>query len=121
MPLDPALATEDYCYLTTTGHVTGRPHQIEIWFALSGNTAYLMNGDSEDDAGKADWVRNLRKQPAVTLRIADRTFDATARVVTDPAEDALARRLLLEKYATPQQPLTTWGRVALPIAIDLPV
>jgi len=119
MTLDPALAGEPYCYLTTTGRVTGRPHEIEIWFALSGETAYLMNGDSESDAGKADWVRNLSKQPAVTLRIADQTFEATARVVTDPTEDGLARSLLLEKYATIEQPLTTWGRVALPVAVDL--
>jgi deazaflavin-dependent oxidoreductase (nitroreductase family) len=120
MTLDPSLAAKSYCYLTTTGRVTGQPHEIEIWFALSGRIVYLMNGDSESDAGKADWVRNLRKQPSVTLRIADQTFDATARVVTDPEEDALARRLLMQKYATQEQPLATWGRVALPVAIDLP-
>ncbi len=112
-------AAEAYCYLTTTGRVTGKPHEIEIWFALDGNTAYLMNGNSKYDAGKGDWVRNLRKQPAVKLRIRDRTYDATARVVSDPAEDAKVRRLLVEKYATPQQPLTEWGQTALPVAIEI--
>jgi hypothetical protein len=35
MPADPRdLADEEFCYLTTTGRVTGRPHEIEIWFAL---------------------------------------------------------------------------------------
>ena len=34
MKPDPALAGETYCYLTTTGRVTGKPHTIEIWFAL---------------------------------------------------------------------------------------
>ena len=119
MDLDPALAAEPYCYLTTTGRVTGEPHEIEIWFALEGSTAYLMNGNSKYDAGRADWVRNLRKQPTVTLRIRDRNFYATARVVTDPAEDARVRRLLLAKYATPQKPLSEWGRIALPVAIEL--
>src|SRR5215210_3089845 len=28
------LAEENFCYLTTTGRITGRPHEIEIWFAL---------------------------------------------------------------------------------------
>jgi hypothetical protein len=28
------LAGEDYCYLTTTGCLSGRPHEIEIWFAI---------------------------------------------------------------------------------------
>jgi hypothetical protein len=32
------LAGEQYCYLTTTGRVTAKPHTIEIWFALEGST-----------------------------------------------------------------------------------
>ncbi len=121
MTLDPALGAETYAYLMTTGRVSGKPHEIEIWFALNDNTAYLMNGDSKDAAGNADWVRNLRKQPAVRLCIADRTFDAVARIVTEVQEDALVRRLLLSKYATAQDPLDVWGRVAVPVAIDLTV
>ena len=119
MDADPTLAAEPYCYLTTTGRVTGNPHEIEIWFALDGATAYLMNGDSKYDAGRADWVRNLRKHPTVKVRIRDHSFDATARVVTDPVEDARVRRLLLAKYATPEKPLTEWGLTAVPIAIEL--
>jgi deazaflavin-dependent oxidoreductase (nitroreductase family) len=114
MTVDPALATEAFCYLTTTGRVTGRPHEIEIWFALHGDTAYLMAGDHG-----SDWVRNARKQPAVSLRIRDRTFGASARLVSDVAEDALVRRLLVEKYASPRDNLESWGRSALPVAIDL--
>ena len=30
--LDPAA---DYCYITTTGRVTQKPHTVEIWFAAS--------------------------------------------------------------------------------------
>jgi deazaflavin-dependent oxidoreductase (nitroreductase family) len=113
------LENEPYCYLTTTGRVTGKPHEIEIWFAVSGNTVYLMNGNSKYDAGHADWVRNLRKQPRVSLRIKDSFFDARARVVADSVEDAQVRRLLLAKYATPERPLTDWGQTALPVALDL--
>jgi deazaflavin-dependent oxidoreductase (nitroreductase family) len=113
------LSGEPYCYLTTTGRVTGKPHEIEIWFAVSGDTVYLMNGNSKFKAGHADWLRNLRKQPRVSLRIKDRTFEAPTRMVTDGDEDALARRLLLAKYATPARPLTEWGLNAVPVAIDL--
>lgn len=120
MTLDPALATQAFCYLTTTGRVTGKPHEIEIWFALHGNTAYMMNGDTNHAGGSADWVRNLRKQPAVRLRIAGHSFEATARVVTDPEEDALARSLIREKYPpTSPDDSTWWGYIALPVAIDL--
>jgi hypothetical protein len=44
-----------------------------------------------------------------------------ARVVEDVDEDALARRLLLEKYSTRYEgDLAEWGRTSLPVAIDLP-
>ena len=119
MMVDPALGGEAYGYLTTTGRISGKPHEIEIWFALEGSTAYLMNGNSRYTAGKADWVRNLRKQPSVSFRIAGQTFAATARLVTDSEEDALVRRLLLAKYATAGNPLEDWGRIAVPVAIEL--
>jgi deazaflavin-dependent oxidoreductase (nitroreductase family) len=112
-----SLDEEDYCYLTTTGRVSGIPREIEIWFSLEGSTVYLLSGGRE----RSDWVRNLRRDPAVRLRIADRTFDGQARVVTDSGEDARARRLLLEKYGPRYAgDLSDWGRNALPVAVDLP-
>ena len=116
--IDHGMADEDYCYLTTTGRVTGRPHEIEIWFGLEGATLYLLAGGGD----RSDWVKNLRRQPAVSVRIRDMQFNGRARVVTDGAEDAKARALLVGKY----QPryagdLTGWGRRALPVAVDLAV
>jgi deazaflavin-dependent oxidoreductase (nitroreductase family) len=107
----------DYCYVTTTGRVTGRPHTIEIWFALEGETLYILAGGRE----RSDWVRNARKTPTVTVRIGETTFAGRARIVEpDTDEDALARRLLLEKYGPRYSgDLSNWGRTALPVAIDL--
>jgi len=69
---------------------------------------------------RADWVRNLMKTPAVTVRIGDRQFSGSGRVVEDGEEDALARRLLLEKYEpTYSGDLSEWGRTALPVAVEL--
>ena len=64
-------ATEPYCYLTTTGRRSGKPHEIEIWFAAVGDTIYLMNGTSSDleKAGQSDWVKNLQANPSVRVRI----------------------------------------------------
>ena len=46
---------------------------------------------------------------------------ATAAKVTDPEEDELARRLLVDKYRTRYaEDLSEWGRTALPIVIELP-
>jgi hypothetical protein len=44
--LDSALGEEDFCYLTTVGRVTGRPHTIEIWFAREGSTLYMLSGSA---------------------------------------------------------------------------
>ena len=43
----------DFCYLTTKGRRSGGPHTIEIWFALQGDTVYLLagGGDASDCAG----------------------------------------------------------------------
>ena len=107
---------DDYCYLTTRGRVTGNDHEIEIWYARHDDTLYLLAGAGEH----SDWVRNLRVEPAVRVRISDVTHDAIARVVTDADEDARARTLVFEKY----QPrnageLVTWRGRALPVALDL--
>jgi len=116
MTIDSALASEQFCYLTTTGRVTGNPHEIEIWFALADGRLYMLAGARE----KSDWVANLIKQPNVTIRIAGRTFDAVARVVeAETPEDAMARRLLVEKYRSPRDDLSGWGQTALPVAFDL--
>ncbi|OGO53310.1 MAG: pyridoxamine 5'-phosphate oxidase [Chloroflexi bacterium RBG_16_68_14] len=111
-----ALAGEEYCYLTTTGRVTGRPHTIEIWFSLQGDTLYLLSGGRD----RSDWVKNVRRTPQVTVRIADSAFPGQARIVEDAEEDALARRLLVEKYAPRYSgDLSGWRRTALPVAIDI--
>jgi deazaflavin-dependent oxidoreductase (nitroreductase family) len=113
------LASLDFCYLTTTGRVTGTPHRIEIWFALHDETVYLMAGDRD----RSDWVRNLMISPDVVLEIGDRKRATKARIVgVDTEEDTLARRLLVEKYGGRRGSgdLTAWGRSALPVAIDWP-
>jgi deazaflavin-dependent oxidoreductase (nitroreductase family) len=114
--MEHSLGGESFCYITTTGRVTSRPHEIEIWFGMNGSTIYMLSGGGEH----SDWVRNIMKTPEVTVRIDGCEFPGTGRIVADAAEDALARRLLLEKYSpTYDGDLTDWGRTALPVAIDL--
>jgi deazaflavin-dependent oxidoreductase (nitroreductase family) len=111
-----SLAEESYCYLTTTGRVSGEPREIEIWFGLEGKTLYMLSGGGD----RSDWVKNLIKTPAVTVRIADQTFEGSARRVSDPDEDARARRLLFDKYSPSYSgDLAQWRDTALPIAVDL--
>jgi deazaflavin-dependent oxidoreductase (nitroreductase family) len=112
------LADEDYCYLTTTGRISGEPREIEIWFGLAGTTLYMLSGGRD----RSNWVRNLMRTPEVRVRIGGSEFEGTARIVDDGDEDAAARRLLLDKYAAGYSgDLTEWGRDSLPIAVDLPL
>jgi len=106
-------ANEEFCYLTTTGRVTGKPHEIEIWFSIQNGTLYMLAGSD-----RSDWVKNLVRNPDVNVRIADGTFEGIARVVEDAEEDELARRLLVEKYERRPGSLSNWRRRALPVAVD---
>jgi deazaflavin-dependent oxidoreductase (nitroreductase family) len=113
-----SLGDEAFCYVTTTGRVSGRPHTIEIWFGLNGPTLYMLSGNGPRE--RSDWVKNLMKTPAVRVRIRDREFSGIARIVKGADEDRLARRILLEKYEpTYSGDLSEWGRTALPVAVDL--
>lgn len=111
----PQLAGEAFCYLTTTGRVSGRPHTIEIWFALSEQTLYLLFGGLE----RSDWVKNAWRQPNVTVKIADMVLTGHARPVNDAEEDALACHLIGEKYHKSEEDLDAWLRSALPVSVDL--
>jgi deazaflavin-dependent oxidoreductase (nitroreductase family) len=116
MALDPDLASEPYCYLTTTGRVSGKPHTVEIWFALAGQTLYLLSGGRE----RSDWVRNLQRAPGVSVRLRERVYEARARVLEAGNEDALARRLLFEKYNPGYaNDLSNWRDAALTVALDV--
>ena len=109
----------EYIYLTTTGRRTGNPHTIEIWAAEHEGVLYLLAGGRE----RSDWVRNLRANPSVGVRIGERTAEERAmhaRVVSDPAEDTVARRVVAEKYRPrlSDEDMTGWARTALPVAIE---
>lgn|SRR5574341_55275 len=111
------LSKEEYCYLTTTGRVSGRPHEIEIWFGINENSLYLLSGGGD----KSDWVKNLLKDPHVTVRIARHTFKGVARIVKDEEEELMARHLLAGKYEGWKEGrrLSKWARTALVVGIEL--
>ena len=104
-----------FCYITTTGRRTGKPHTIEIWFAASRGALYILT------YRHSDTVRNLRKDPNVTVRIGGRAYEATARLVVPGSdEDVQARRLVIDKYQSPgASDLESWGANALLVAFDL--
>ena len=109
-------ADEPFAYVTTRGRRTGRPHRIEIWFAASGSTLYLLAGGGR----RSDWLANALAHPSVTVEVGGRASSAVARLVEDAEEDAIARRLVFEKYQpTYDGDLSGWRESALPVALDV--
>jgi deazaflavin-dependent oxidoreductase (nitroreductase family) len=102
-----------YLYLTTSGRVTGRPREIEIWFVACGGNLYVLAERFHD----AQWVKNIANEPHVRVRLGERELAASARAL-DPVADGdewrTAQRLAREKYGwgdglpvriTPDEPL----------------
>ena len=107
---------EEYCYLTTRGRRTGNPHEIEIWFVVYENSLCLMSGGMD----KSDWVKNLLKEPNVTLRIAGQTFPAAASLLEDKKVEPLIRMAMAIKYnewegRSPSQ----WALTALVVKFEI--
>jgi deazaflavin-dependent oxidoreductase (nitroreductase family) len=110
------LADRSNGYLTTVGRRSGRAHTIEIWFALQGETVYLLSGSG----GRSDWCRNVARTPEVTFSIDGVEVPGRARAVVDQVEDALARDIIVAKYQPRYRgDLAGWRRESRPYAIDL--
>lgn len=110
------MADDDYCYLTTTGRITGHPHRIEIWYSAVPGMLYLMAGAGME----SDWVRNLVARPPVTVEIDGVVHEATGRVIEDAQEQERARTLVFDKYQPRYRgDLTEWRETALPVVLDL--
>jgi deazaflavin-dependent oxidoreductase (nitroreductase family) len=111
------LGAAEYCYLTTTGRRTGRPHRIEIWFVGRDDGAYLLAGSRG-----SDWYRNLGADPGVTLEIAGERRTTVAHAVPDddPSNDAV-RRAMVEKYQPGYgEDLTDWSRDSALVRVEWP-
>ena len=90
-------AAPAYLYLTTRGRRTGVPREIEIWFVQRDGRYYVIAEHGE----RAQWVRNIRVDPRVEVRLGESHFPAHARVVDAGKEPALVKavqRRSVEKY-----------------------
>jgi deazaflavin-dependent oxidoreductase (nitroreductase family) len=117
--INPTDAARSVCRLETVGRRTGEPRELEIWFAADGDRLYLLSGGRD----RAHWVRNLRANPFVRVRLGDRWLAGRARAVDAPddPDDRVAREALAAKYQgwRPGGALSAWARESLPVVIDL--
>lgn len=109
-------------YLETTGRVSGKPRETEIWFAADDRRIYLLSGGGIDK----DWIRNFQRTPRVRFRVGATWVTGIARLVGDAADDLelTTRKAVAAKYLdydpAGEDPLPTgWPRTAIPVVIDL--
>ena len=101
---------KEYCYLTTRGRVTGKPHEIEIWFVVHEDALYIMSGNME----KSDWVKNLLKDPHVSICIAGQTFPVLAALLDNKTLESIVRMKMATKYNEKEgSELSEWAKTAL--------
>jgi deazaflavin-dependent oxidoreductase (nitroreductase family) len=109
------LDREEFCYVTSVGRRTRKPHTIEIWFAARRNILYILAGAGQN----ADWVQNIEADPSAVVKIGDHAYRGMGRIVSEKDEATLARTLIPTKYAHREDGLEEWALTALPIAIEL--
>lgn len=93
-PIDTAgVAGEEYIYLTTRGRRTGRPHTVELWFAIAGGRVYLSH-----EGAYTDWMRNILKDDRVGFRIGGVRSRGRARIVEGGEAFEVGKHALYLKY-----------------------
>ncbi|MBJ8347558.1 nitroreductase family deazaflavin-dependent oxidoreductase [Antrihabitans sp. YC2-6] len=73
--------------LTTTGRKSGKPRSTYVKAVRSGNKAYLVSIPGQH----ALWLKNIRANPTVTLRLRGGTYTGVVRDPADEAERTAAR------------------------------
>jgi deazaflavin-dependent oxidoreductase (nitroreductase family) len=97
----------EYLYLTTIGRVSGEPREIEIWFVESHGNFYIL----AEHFHNAQWVKNIKRNPHVHVRVGGREFEAKARALDENLDRDIwltAQKLSGEKYG--------WGE-GLPVEV----
>jgi len=87
------VASAKLAYLTTRGRRTGKPHTVEIWFAISYHTIYLSH-----EGDYTDWMKNIQKDETVNLKINTVQFSGRARIVSDGESFQRGKHALYLKY-----------------------
>ena len=78
--------------MTTTGRRTGKRRRRCIRAIRSGENVYIVSIGGPHAA----WLKNVRANPAVGLRIRDGWFSGVVRELRDPAETQHARAVFCE-------------------------
>jgi len=102
-----SVADKQVLYLITIGRRTGLPREMEIWFVVRCERFLPVRRNCE----VAGWVKNVRRNPKVRVRIGEWRIDARARVL-----DRHTDRRLWDQVAAIADRKYGWGD-GLPVEI----
>jgi len=113
---DEDLGAQPACHLTTTNRENGRLRIVEAPYALDGRTLYVL----AESGPLAAWVRDVLRDPAVSVRVGETALHGRASVLDPGPEVERARELLLAKYgAGDPVDVSYWIRSGQPVRVDL--
>ncbi len=87
------LSERKLVFLTTKGRRTGKPHCVELWFAVADGKVFLSH-----EGRHTDWMKNISRENAVIFRIGDVAFSGIARIVGEKQAFDYGKRVIYEKY-----------------------
>ena|SRR5579863_10121651 len=88
------LAQSSELTITVTGRKSGRRISIPIWFALEGDTLYLLPVHGSD----SQWYKNVLKNPKIRIEAGGAEADVTVTPVTDAKQVKSAVERFRNKY-----------------------
>lgn len=97
--------------LETTGRTSGLPRRTPIGGRRTGNTFWLVSEYGE----KSHYIRNIKADPSVRIRIRGRWYEGTAHLLPD--DDPLARLHTLPKLNSTA--VRVLGSELLTVRVDL--
>jgi deazaflavin-dependent oxidoreductase (nitroreductase family) len=101
-------------YVTTSGRKTGKPHTVEIWFAVADGLVYLSH-----EGERTDWMKNIAENGQVEAKIGSLTFRGGAKMTEAGASRERGKKALYEKYYGPakQEVIDDWFSLSQVIEI----
>ena len=87
------VADEKYIYLTTKGRKTGKPHKVELWFAVAGEKIYLSH-----EGAYTDYMKNILADNRVGFKIGKTQFRGKARIIESGDAFQTGKHALYLKY-----------------------
>jgi deazaflavin-dependent oxidoreductase (nitroreductase family) len=104
-------------HLTTKGRKTGRPHTVELWFAVGdGSKLYLSH-----EGGETDWMKNLKQNDQVSFEIGGENFTGKGRYIVKDADEAWNCKVALyEKYygKASKEVIDDWFSLSTLVAVE---